>query len=290
MALSPSLWAGRRITMVLSVNTNAAALIALQNLNATEGQLQNTQNQVSTGLAVGSAKDNASVWAIAQGQRADIGALDAVTMSLNRATSISDVASTAGQSVSDLLTQLKSKVVAAMDSSLTTASRVALNNDYSSLLNQIKDVINNANFDGANILNGSLPNGLQFLANADGSSTLTLSGQDLSLGGSIIIIPSTSSISTSTLAAALLTQVNLSLSNVDSALGNLGSQATEISNHTTFIAKLQDVLQTGVGNLVNANMATESAKLQALQVQQQLGIQALSIANQAPQAILALFK
>ena len=276
--------------MTLSVNTNAAALIALQNLNATESNLQTAQNDVSTGLSVNSAKDNASVWAIAQGQRADIGALDAVTMSLNRATSISDVASTAGQSVSDLLTQVKAKVVAAMDSSLDTASRKALNNDFTSILNQIHDVITNANFDGANILDGSLPNGLQFLANADGSSTITLSGQDLSLGGSIITFPSTSSISTATLAASLLTQVNTSLANVDSALGNLGSQANEISSHTTFIGKLQDVLQTGVGNLVDANMATESAKLQALQVQQQLGVQALSIANQAPQAILALFK
>jgi flagellin len=290
MASSPSHWADGEKTMSLSVNTNAAALIALQNLNATESQLQTAQNRVSTGLSVGSAKDNASVWAIAQGQRADIGALDAVTMSLNRATSISDVASTAGQSVSDLLSQLKAKVVAAEDSSLTTVSRTALNDDFRSILNQINDVINNANFDGANILNGSLPNGLQFLANADGSSTLTLSGQDLSLGGSIITIAGTASITTATLATALLTQVNQSLSNVDSALGNLGSQSTEISNHTTFIGKLQDVLQTGVGNLVDANMATESAKLQALQVQQQLGIQALSIANQAPQAILALFK
>jgi flagellin len=276
--------------MTLSVNTNAAALIALQNLNATESSLQTAQNDVSTGLSVNNAKDNASVWAIAQGQRADINALDAVTSSLNRATSISDVASTAGQSVSDLLTQVKAKVVAAMDSSLDTASRKALNNDFTSILNQIHDVITNANFDGANILDGSLPNGLQFLANADGSSTITLSSQDLSLGGSIITFASTSSISTATLAATLLTQVNTSLANVDSALGNLGSQANEISSHTTFIGKLQDVLQTGVGNLVDANMATESAKLQALQVQQQLGVQALSIANQAPQAILALFK
>lgn len=276
--------------MSLSVNTNQAALIALQNLNATESNLQTTQNDVSTGLAVNSAKDNAAVWAIAQGQRADISALDAVTMSLNRATSISDVASTAGQSISDLLTQVKAKVVAAMDNSLTTASRGALNSDFKSLLNQIGDVINNANFDGANILNGSLPNGLQFLANSDGSSTITLSGQNLSLGGSIITFPATSSISTSTLAAGLLTFVNQALTNVDSALGNLGSQSNEISAHTTFISKLQDTLQTGVGNLVDANMAAESAKLQALQVQQQLGVQALSIANQAPQAILGLFK
>jgi len=276
--------------MSLTINNNQAALIALQNLNATEGQLNTTQNDVSTGLAVNSAQDNASVWSIAQGQRADISALDAVTQSLNRATSISDVASTAGQSVSDLLTQIKAKVVAAMDTSLNTSSRTALNNDFQSLLNQISDVVNNASFDGANILNGSLSNGLQFLANAGGTSTLTLSSENLSLGGTIIPFSATSDISTATHAAALLTLVNASLTSVDSALGSLGSQSNEIAAHTTFIGKLQDVLQTGVGNLVDANMATESAKLQALQVQQQLGVQALSIANQAPDAILSLFK
>ena len=276
--------------MSLSINNNAAALIALQNLNATEASLQTTQNDVSTGLAVNDAQDNASVWSIAQGQRADISALDAVTQSLNRATSIADVASTAGQSVSDLLTQIKAKVVAAMDTSLNTASREALNNDFKSLLNQISSVVGNASFDGANILNNSLTNGLQVLANSDGTSTLTLSAENLTLGGSNITFAATSSISTATLAASLLTFVNASLTNVDSALGSLGSQSNEIAAHTTFIGKLQDTLQTGVGNLVNANMATESAKLQALQVQQQLGVQALSIANQAPNAILSLFK
>src|ERR1700761_186152 len=160
--------------MSLSINNNAAALIALQNLNATESSLQTTQNDVSTGLSVNNAKDNAAVWSIAQGQRADISALDAVTSSLNRATSIADVASTAGASVSDLLTQLKAKVVAAIDTSLNSSSRGALNSDFQSLLNQITSVVNNASFDGANILNGSLSNGLQFLANADGTSTLTL--------------------------------------------------------------------------------------------------------------------
>ena len=158
-------------------------MIALQNLNATEANLQTTQNNVSTGLSVNSAKDNASVWAIAQGQRADINALDAVTMSLNRATSISDVASTAGQSVSDLLTQVKAKVVAAMDGSLDTASRKALNNDFTSILNQINDVINNASFDGANILERltaewfAIPGPTQ-----DGSSTITLSGPEPVVG------------------------------------------------------------------------------------------------------------
>ena len=276
--------------MSLSVNTNQAALIALQNLNSTESTLQTTQNNISTGLAVNSAKDNAAVWSIAQGQRADISALDAVTSSLNRATSIADVASTAGASVSDLLTQLKAKVVAAIDTSLNSSSRGALNSDFQSLLNQITSVVNNASFDGANILNGSLSNGLQFLANADGTSTLTLTAENLTLGGTIITIPATASINSATIAQGLLTFINASLTNVDSALGGLGSQSNEIAAHTTFIGKLQDTLQTGVGNLVDANMATESAKLQALQVQQQLGVQALSIANQAPDAILSLFK
>jgi len=276
--------------MALSVNTNHAALIALQNLNNTQNQLSNTQNMISTGLAVNNAKDNASVWAIAQGQRADINALDSVKMSLDRATSIADVASTAGQSVSDLLNQVKAKVVAAMDPSLNTSSRQALNSDYTSLLAQIKDVVNNASFDGANLLNGSLTSDIQFLANADGSSFITLSVKNMSLGGALITMAGTSSIGTVTLATNLLTQVNQSLVNVNSALGQMGSQASEIQAHNTFVGKLSDVLQTGVGNLVNADMAKESAKLQALQVQQQLGAQALSIANQSPQVILSLFK
>jgi flagellin len=276
--------------MTLSVNTNSAALIALENLNASQSQLATTQNIISTGLKVGSAKDNASVWAIAQGQRADISALDSVQMSLNRATSIADVASTAGASVSDLLTQLKAQVVSAMDPSNNQTSRNLINNDFRSLLSQITNVVSNANFDGANILNGSLGASIDFLANSDGTSVITLNTQNLSMGGGIISVTANSTISTVTAATALLTFVNQSLTAVDSALGQLGSQSSEISAHNTFVGKLQDTLTTGVGNLVDANMASESAKLQALQVQQQLGAQALSIANQAPQVILSLFK
>ena len=107
--------------MTTSVHTNTSALIALQNLNKTNDQLADVQGRVNTGLKVQGAKDNASVWAIAQGQRADVGALGAVKMSLDRATSITDVALAAGETVSDLLNQLKEKVVAAKDASLDTA-------------------------------------------------------------------------------------------------------------------------------------------------------------------------
>jgi flagellin len=276
--------------MTISVQTNAPALLALENLNKTAADLAQTQNIISTGMAVSSAKDNASVWAIAQGQRADIGALAAVTTGLNRATSIADVAGAAGQSISDLLIQLRQKVVGAMDPSLDPTSRQALNSDYKSILNQITDVVNTATFDGANILNGSIGANIQFLADATGAAFITLSVKNMTLGGAIITLGATSTIGTITAATANLPLLDSSISKVDQALGDIGAQAKAISNHTTFVAKLSDVLTTGVGNLVDADMAKESARLQALQVQQQLGIQALSIANAAPQSILSLFK
>jgi flagellin len=276
--------------MTISVQTNASAIIALENLNKTAGDLQSAQNIVSTGLAINNAKDNASVWAIAQGQRADVNALSAVTSSLNRATSIADVAMTAGQSVSDLLNEIKQKVVAAQDPSLDATSRAAINTNFQSLLTQISDVVNNAAFDGANILDGSLANNISFLANADATSFITLSVQNMSLGGSLVSIAATQTIGTLTNAQATLSQVDASIAAVNSALGELGAQATQIQNHTTFVSKLADVLNQGIGNLVDADMAKESATLQALQVQQQLGVQALSIANSAPQIVLSLFK
>lgn len=276
--------------MSIGVHTNKSALIALQNLNKTSGELDASQNRISTGLKVQGAKDNASVWGIAQGQRADTSALSAVKMSLDRATSIADVALTSGESVSDLLNQIKEKVVAAMDPSLDAVSRTALNSDYKALLKQISQVVSNSAFDGANMLDGSLTNGVRFLANADATSYITLSTKNLSLGGSLISMAATSTIGTATQAGAILAQLNTSISKVNQALGDLGSQAKQIEAHNTFVSKLTDSLTAGIGNLVDADMAKESAKLQALQVQQQLGAQALSIANSAPQIVLSLFK
>jgi len=276
--------------MAISVQTNASALVALQNLNHTNDQLSETQNRISTGLKISTAKDNASVWAIAQGQRADVSSLGAVKSSLDRASSIADVAMTAGSSISDLLNEIKAKVVAAQDPSLDTASRSAINTDFRALLRQISDAVNNAEFDGANLLDGSLPSGIKFLANANATSFITLASKDMSLGGSIITIPSTATLNTLTAAATVLTQIANSIVNVNSALGDMGAQSKQISAHNTFVSKLSDVLQTGISNLVDADMAKEAARLQALQVQQQLGAQALSIANAAPQIILSLFK
>jgi flagellin len=276
--------------MTMSVHTNVAALTALQNLNKTSEGLNDVQNRINTGLKINTAEDNASVWAIAQGQRADIGALGSVATSLARAKSISDVSMTAGQEVSDLLTQLQEKVTDAMDISIDSTARSEINSDFQALLKQIGQVTSNAVFDGANILDGSQSSNLQFLANADANSYITLSNQNLSLGGSIITISPTASLGSVTQATGILAQLKTSLTQTDQALGNLGSQAKQIDAHADFVSKLTDTLTAGVGNLVDADLAKESANLQALQVQQQLGAQALSIANSAPQIILQLFK
>ena len=276
--------------MSLTINTNKSAMVALQNLNQTSDKLGVTQNKVGTGLRIATSKDNSAIWAIAQNQRADIGGLSSVKMGLDRAQSIGDVALTAGQSISELLVQMKEKVVAAQDASITTTSRKALDADFKSLLSQISQVIRNASFDGADLLDNSLPGGLKFLADAGASSYVTLANQDLTLGATIITLASTASITTATLASGALSLLQASIGNVSLALAKMGAQVRQIENHNKFVGKLSDSIEAGIGNLVDADLAKESARLQALQVQQQLGAQALSIANQSPNIILSLFR
>lgn len=276
--------------MTLNVNTNSAALAALASLNQTNNNLTAVNAEVSSGLKVGSAQDNPSVYSIAQQQRYDIQSLSAVTDGLNRAQSISDVAVSAGQTISDLLNTLKSDALGATDSSLGTASLTALNTNFQSTLEQIQQTVTAASFNGANLLDGSLTGGLSFMASADATSAITLTGLNLSLGGSTVTVPSTASVSTRTNAQAALGLVESSIANVNAALAGLGAQSGQISAHASFVTTLSDALTTGVGGLVDADVAAESARLTALQVQQQLGAQSLSIANQAPSLILQLFQ
>lgn len=275
--------------MTLSVHTNTSAMIALQNLNKTNESMADVQNRINTGLKVSGAKDNSSVFAVAQGMRSDIGALGSVQSSLDRAVSIGDVAIAAGESISDLLIEMREKATAAMDPSIDTFSRQAYDGDFKSLLDQINVILSNAEFDGANMLNGSLTTGIQFLADADATRAVTLGAQDMSVSGSIITIASTASLGTASLAGTVVSAIQASLDNVNQALADLGSDLKKMEAHRTFVGKLMDSLTEGVGNLVDADLAKESARLQALQVKQQLGVQALSIANSEPQIILSLF-
>ena len=140
---------------MLSVNTNAGAMIALQYLNKTTSELTATQNHINSGLKIATAKDNGAIFAIAQNMRGDVSAFHAVSDSLNRAVSSVDVAMNAGQAVSDLLVEMKGKAVAAADASLDTASRDALNEDFEALRDQVTNILENATFNGVNLVDGT---------------------------------------------------------------------------------------------------------------------------------------
>jgi flagellin len=272
-----------------TINTNAGAMIALQNLNRTNQELETVQSRINTGLAVASAKDNGGVFAIAQSMRADVAGYKAVSNSIDLAVSTVDVALAAGEALSDMLVEMKEKALAAADSSLDTASRTALNADFTAMRDQLKTIIANADFNGTNLINGSTT-GISALANADGSNNITVADEDLSLSGSIVTIATNASFSTATQADNIASQIGTSLDNLSASLARLGTGSKALEIHKTFVGKLSDALEKGIGNLVDADLAKESARLQSLQVKQQLGIQALSIANSAPSAILGYFR
>ena len=272
-----------------SVNTNVGALIALQNLNQTNSELNTTQTRISTGKRINSAKDNGAIWAIAQNQRASSRALDAVKESLQRGQSTVDVAISAGETVSDLLLQMKEKALAAADTSLDATSRTSLNQEFVALRSQMAKAVSTADFNGVNMVKSGGTT-IASLANSDATAKITVSAQDLSLTGSIVTITATKSIGTVTTATSMITLVNASITNVSTALSKLGTGSKALGSSLNFVNKLQDSIDVGIGNLVDADLAKESAKLQALQTKQQLGVQALGIANQSSSILLGLFR
>ena len=268
-----------------SINTNAGALIALQNLNTTNSELQVTQQRINTGKKVGNAKDNGAIWAMAKNQSATANSLNSVKDSLQRGQSTIDVALAAGDTITDLLGKMKEKALAASDTSLNTASFNALLADFTSLRDQIQKAAENAKFNGVSLADGTTTK-LAFLSNSDGDN-FTVTARTLALGGLGLVG------ATFTDAATAKTMINTltnALQTATNKLSSLGTSSTGLDTHLTFVGKLQDSLDAGVGNLVDADLAKESARLQALQTKQQLGIQALSIANQSSASLLSLFR
>jgi flagellin len=422
---------------MLSVNTNYSAMIALQNLNYTNADLEAVQNKISTGLKVANAKDNGAVFAIAQGQRARVSGLAAVRDGIDRAINVVDSALNAGTKVSDLLVQLKAKAVAAQSEDLSASQRNAFNGDFNQLRNTINTIVSTATFNGANLVDNTTPalrvlqsdldtgigagnvatvtgavkpatsttpsrsdllinaseswlagNTLvandfvvftqtgntyavqvtatttiqQFVdavnaatggritasyddatgrlsyqataaiatagftvdidtnATATGtphqsdfvngvaaatpataadaadtrpSSTAIILGFDLRVGGtgplnSLLTLDIGGA--TTTGAAAAVAALDTAMTTLNGNLATLGSQSKALDIQQSFLATLSDTVEKGVSSLVDADLAKESAKLQSSQIKQQLGAQALSIANQAPQVLLSLFR
>jgi flagellin len=243
--------------MVMSVNTNAAAMIALQKLNATNRQLERTQLRVTAGLKVNRPKGDPAV----------------------------NVAITAGKAVASLLMEMKAKIVQANQSGLYSASRTALHNDFLSLYHQITTIVETAEFNGKNLITSAAAN-FTVLSTVDGS-VITVSAQTLDTSSFGI---ASRVINTGSGAAVGLTAINSVVILTSDKLAALGSSSKRIETQADFTGKLVDILKEGLGNLIDADLAEESANLQAYQIKQQLGVRSLSIANAGPSSILQLFQ
>ena len=310
--------------MTSSILTNNSAMTALQNLAATQKSLTQTQAQISSGLAVANASDNAAYWSISTSMKSDVSALGAVTNALNLGASVLNTATSAMSSVENILKQMKADIVTAQTSG-TNATQVQ--SDITAQQQSLVAVMNSASFNGVNLLDSSTSTTKiidSFSRNASGTTTtgsLSVSTSGIALGGSgsaggllgasllvtsaagstsstggpgaftttsllgFSISPSTTSTDLNTLATA----IDQAITNVTAAGATLGQYTTTVNNQLTFTSSLSDSLTSGVGSLVDADMNVASTRLQALQTQQQLGIQALSIANQNSQLILKLF-
>jgi flagellin len=270
-----------------SVNTNVGAMQALEVFSAINAEMAEVQNRISTGLRVSSPKDNPAVWAIAQNQRAQVSSLDAVKNSLQRGQSIAEVAITAGESISDLVGQMKALALAALDYPAGDPAREALNDQYVSLRHLIDTTANNATFGGISLIGAGSTGSVRALANADATQTIDVDHVDLTTGGAALAgLPA----DLTAVATTDLDAMGVAEKAVNSAVSKLGTGSKGLDTHLTFIGKLQDTIEAAIGNLVDADLARESARLEALKVRQQLAIVAMRIANEAPSMLLQLFR
>jgi flagellin len=273
-------------------------MAALQSLTATTKALSTTSNRITTGLNVASTKDDSAKFTTAQNLRGDMGGLQAVNSSLSRAKSVTDVAIAGAEQISDIVNQMKAKAYEAADTGVTTSARDNINKDFIALRDQITTIVKASDFNGTNLLKtgGGTVTALQSLQDSNSTTagwqadSLSVANQGLDLGGSVITVASGGQLDSAANAATMVTTLTTTQTNLAAKLSDLGSASRNIDAQSTFTSKLSDVIEAGIGNLVDADLAKESAKLQALQVKQQLGVQALSIANQAPQTITSLFR
>ncbi|MCR9072078.1 MAG: flagellin [Alphaproteobacteria bacterium] len=271
-----------------SINTNPSAFTALRTLNSVNRSLDITQNRVSTGLKVAGALDDASNFSIAQGIRGELKGFAAVTQGLNTAKGIGAVAVAGTTGVSNLLTDIRQKLTELSNDGITTAQRDILTSDFNQLLSQAANFIDNSVFNGINLLDTATASvDVNTLSNLNGG-TLTLSAQDLRTQ---TVSLAAVSVGSATSAQQVLTNQFSNLESVvNTALGSFGAEVRALNLQTTFIEQITDAIEEGLGNIVDADLARESARLTALQVQQQLSIQTLGIANQRPQSVLGLFR
>lgn len=283
--------------MTTSILTNVGAMVALQTLNRTTKDLSVVQDRISTGMKVATAKDNSSYWAIATTMKSDVSALKALNENININAATVQTARVGAENIQKLLGQVKDQLALATSASVDHAK---IGDELNSLAANIQNTIDSASYNGENLLNNTNVRTLTVSINRSGSSisavTDTVTGVDMTAVQTFVAglaagitggaDGSANAASAQTQLLALEAQMDIAIS----AAAEFGNVGKRLELQADFTSKLVDSLNQGIGTLVDANLNEESARLQALQVQQQLGIQALSIANGAPQNILALFR
>jgi flagellin len=282
-----------------SILTNASALTALQTLKSVSGSLAQTQDRISTGLKVANAKDNAAYYAIAATMKGDVADFDSINENLTLTKNSVTVARTGAEGIADIVKQVSERVSFSLS---TSVNHDQIQNEIKDLVGQAKAILDQSSFNGETLLNGPasgagstviVSTGVTRSGGSYAVTQFTFSKQDLATLvtnlGTVDISDATATNTTATRQASLVTVQGYLKSATDSATA-LGLAEKTIGQQQSFVSKLVDQLNTGVGAMIDADMNQESTKLQALQVQQQLATQALQIANQQPQSILALFR
>ncbi len=278
-----------------SINTNNGAMVALQTLKQVNKDLSSTQNQISTGKAINTAKDGSAIWAISKVMEADVAGFKTISDSLNVGEATIAVASAGAEQIVNVLEDMKALAVSANSE---TADFAKIETEMAEKQAQITSIIGASQFNGANLLatdvDGSGATNLTVMSslNRVGSSAPTIQTIDVATVDfeANLDVASRTSIADVTTAATALGEIEGYLQTAINGAASLGASSKRIDDQNEFVGKLTDAMKSGIGALVDADMEEASARLQALQTQQQLGIQALSIANQAPQSILSLFR
>ena len=273
-----------------SILTNASALVALQTLKSISGDLAKTQDMISTGLEIGSAKDNSAIWGISKVMESDVAGFKAVSDSLSLGESTVAVALAGAEQIVEILNDMKEKVVAATGENVDHTKITA---DVDEMKAQITSIVAASQFNGTNLLDTAGNAGITVLSSLDRSAggsvtaaNITVASVDFEANLDLTTVDVTSSTAADGSITAMETLIQTA---VDGAAA-LGASASRIEDQNEFVTKVMDAMKVGISSLVDTDMEEASAKLQALQTQQQLGVQALSIANQAPQTILSLFR
>lgn len=279
---------------MLSILTNPSLFSGLQTLRDVNARVAESSKAVSTGQKVQGALDDASNFAIAQGLRGEIRAIDAVIQGLNGAKGVAKVAVAGAEASSDILNDIRKKIIEGTNPGVTTQQRQILQNDYANLLGDMRQILENSEFNDINLLIetaipfnlfvGQVQN-LDVLSNPNGD-TVRVGGHRLDLVYARLNNEDITSVANANAALAIW-DTNISI--VNTALGDLGADSRQLNFQVDNLVQIRDQVTGGLGNIVDADLARESAKLAAAQVQQQLSVQTLNIAKAQPSIIQQLF-